>query len=134
MAGQPAAEEGHGGISAAWGPDHGRDITPPQWLTRVFRSQLGDAATVTDVRAEQIAEDTGFASRIYRLHLAGSVDIPPAAVIAKLPAKPEVRAAISVLGGYERELLFYQRLADSVPMTTPHVYAAEIAATGDDSC
>ncbi|WP_264021489.1 hypothetical protein [Mycolicibacterium pyrenivorans] len=108
------------------------DITP-QWLTRVFRSQLGDAATVTDVRAEQIAEDTGFASRIYRLHLAGSVDIP-AAVIAKLPAKPEVRAAISVLGGYERELLFYQRLADSVPMTTPHVYAAEIAATGDDSC
>ncbi len=108
--------------------------SPPQWLTRVFRSQLGDAATVTDVRAEQIAEDTGFASRIYRLHLAGSVDIPPAAVIAKLPAKPEVRAAISVLGGYERELLFYQRLADSVPMTTPHVYAAEIAATGDDSC
>ncbi|WP_179469758.1 phosphotransferase [Mycolicibacterium vinylchloridicum] len=106
------------------------DITPP-WLTQVFRSQLGEGVLVTDVCAEQIAEDTGFASRIYRLHLVGSAGVP-ATVVAKLPAKPEVRAAISVLGGYERELLFYQRFANSVPISTPRVYAADIACSSDD--
>ena len=39
------------------------DVTP-QWLAAAL-----DGATITDVRAERIAEDTGFSSLLYRLHL-----------------------------------------------------------------
>jgi hypothetical protein len=39
----------------------GIDDVTPQWLTTV----LG-GATVTDVRAERIAEDTGFSALLYR--------------------------------------------------------------------
>ncbi len=38
----------------------------PEWLT----AALG--ATVTDVRVERIAEDSGFSSLLYRIHLTGT--------------------------------------------------------------
>ena len=41
------------------------DDVNAEWLTAV----LGGA--VTDVRAEQIALDSGFSSRLYRAHLSG---------------------------------------------------------------
>ena len=42
----------------------------PGWLTDVLRTDGGlNAATVTDVRVEQIAQDSGFSSLLYRLHL-----------------------------------------------------------------
>ena len=94
-----------------------RDVTA-QWLT----AALG--RPVADVRAEQIAQDSGFSSLLYRLHLTG--DGVPATVIAKLPAQSEARGAMELLGGYRRELAFYQQVAGVAPMATPHVYAAEI--------
>lgn len=89
-----------------------------QWLTR----ELG--APVIDVRAEQIAVDSGFSSLLYRLHLTGS-DIP-ATLIAKLPAESEARGAMDLLGGYRRELAFYRDVAGRAPMDTPQVYTARI--------
>jgi aminoglycoside phosphotransferase (APT) family kinase protein len=108
------------------------DITA-EWLTTVLRSQPGaqPALQVTGVRAEQFAQDTGFASQLYRLHLAGSDDVP-ATIVAKLPAEPEVRESVTLLGGYERELRFYQRLADRVPLSAPYAYAASMASGSDD--
>jgi len=93
------------------------DVTA-QWLT----AALG--RPVADVRADQIAQDSGFSSLLYRLHLTG--DGVPATVIAKLPAQSEARGAMELLGGYRRELAFYQQVAGCAPMGTPHVYAAGI--------
>jgi aminoglycoside phosphotransferase (APT) family kinase protein len=108
------------------------DITP-QWLTSVFRSgnRVPYGVTVTDVRAEQFAQDIGFSSQLYRLHLSGSDGIP-STIVAKLPAKPGIREAVSLLGGYQRELLFYQRFAPVVPMATPLAYAAQMAPESSD--
>ena len=87
------------------------DVTP-QWLSAAF-----DGATVTDVRAERIAEDTGFSALLYRLHLVG--EGMPSSVIVKLPAESEARGAMELLDGYRRELLFYRHVAGVAPMETP---------------
>jgi hypothetical protein len=95
------------------------DVTP-QWLTEVL-----DGATVTEVRAERIAEDTGFSALLYRLHLTGTA--VPSTVIVKLAAQSEARGAMELLGGYKRELSFYRWVAGHAPIDTPHVYAARLA-------
>ena len=100
------------------------DVTP-QWLSVVF-----DGATVTDVRAERIAEDTGFSALLYRLHLVGQG--VPSSVIVKLPAQSEARGAMELLGGYQRELSFYRHVAGAAPMQTPRVYAARMIAGSAD--
>ncbi|MCV7346641.1 phosphotransferase [Mycolicibacterium rhodesiae] len=91
----------------------------PAWLTEAL------GATVTDVVAEQIAQDSGFSSLLYRLHLTGE-GVPPT-VIAKLAAQSEARGAMELLGGYRRELAFYRDIASRAPMDSPHVYAARMA-------
>ncbi|WP_431233716.1 phosphotransferase [Mycolicibacterium psychrotolerans] len=100
----------------------GIDAVDPAWLTEALH------ATVTDVVAEQIAQDSGFSSLLYRLHLTGE-GVPPT-VIAKLAAQSEARGAMELLGGYRRELAFYRDIAGRAPLGTPHVYAARMA---DDS-
>jgi ecdysteroid kinase len=101
------------------------DGVTPQWLTAV----LG-GPTVTGVRAEQIAQDSGFSSLLYRLHLSG-VGVPTT-LIAKLPAQSEARGAMELLGGYRRELAFYRDVAGRVPMQTPVVYAARMVPDTSD--
>ena len=51
-------------------------------------------------------------------------------LIVKLPARSEARGAMEMLGGYRRELSFYQHVAGRAPIQTPHVYAARM---GKDS-
>jgi Ecdysteroid kinase-like family len=97
------------------------DVTA-KWLTELLGTD------VTDVRAEQIAEDSGFSSLLYRVHITGAV--APSTVIVKLPAQPQARGAMQMLDGYQRELSFYQRVAGRAPIQTPHVYAARM---GKDS-
>jgi aminoglycoside phosphotransferase (APT) family kinase protein len=96
----------------------GVDGLTPQWLSEAL------GATVTAVRAERIAQDSGFSSLLYRLHLTG--DGVPSTMIAKLPAESEARGAMEMLGGYRRELAFYRQVAGRAPMETPHVYTARM--------
>lgn len=112
-------------------PSDIHDVTP-RWLTAALRADPAapNAATVTAVRAEQIAIDTGFSSRLYRVHLTG--DGVPASVIVKLPADSEARGAMEMMGGYRREVAFYQRVADRAPLATPRVYAARTAPDSGD--
>jgi hypothetical protein len=98
----------------------GIDDVNAKWLTAVL-----DGGTVTDVRAERIAEDSGFSSLLYRAHLTGTEGVP-SSVIVKLPAQSEARGAMELLGGYRRELAFYRHVAARAPMETPHVYAARM--------
>lgn len=102
------------------------DAVTVGWLTEALRADpaLPDTATVTEMRAEQIAMDSGFSSLLYRLHLGGE-DVP-ATVIVKLAAQSEARGAMDLLGGYRRELAFYQRVAGHAPIATPHVHAARM--------
>ena len=90
-----------------------------EWLTAVL-----DGGTVTDIRTERIAEDTGFSALLYRLHLVGGG--APSSVIVKLPAQSEARGAMELLGGYQRELSFYRHVAGRAPIQTPHVYVARM--------
>ena len=76
------------------------------------------------MRVEQIAQDSGFSSLLYRMHLTGD-GVPPT-LIAKLPAESEARGAMEMLGGYRRELAFYRDVAGRAPMETPQVYAARM--------
>src|SRR6476646_10538007 len=94
------------------------DVTA-QWLTAAL-----DGGTVNEIRAERIAEDSGFSALLYRVHLVG--DGVPASVIVKLPAQSEARGAMELLGGYQRELSFYRHVAGRAPIQTPHVYVARM--------
>ena len=99
-------------------PSRIADVTP-EWIS------AATGLRVTGVRTERIAEDSGFSSLLYRVYLTGSGDLPPS-VIVKLPAESEARGAMELLGGYRREMAFYQHVADRAPMDTPHVYAARM--------
>lgn len=94
------------------------EVTAP-WLSGVL------GGTVAAARAERIAEDSGFSSLLYRVHLSGGAELPET-VIVKLPGTPEARGAMELLGGYRRELDFYRHVAGRAPIGTPKVYAAEI--------
>ncbi|MFY9919568.1 MAG: phosphotransferase [Mycobacterium sp.] len=96
----------------------GVDGLTAEWLSEAL------GARVTAVRAERIAQDSGFSSLLYRLHLTG--DGVPSTMVAKLPAESEARGAMEMLGGYRRELAFYREVAERAPMETPHVYIASM--------
>jgi aminoglycoside phosphotransferase (APT) family kinase protein len=104
----------------------------PAGIEGIDPSWLSDAlgARVEDVTAEQIAQDSGFSSLLYRLHLRGAG--VPATMIAKLPAQSEARGAMDLLGGYRRELAFYRDVADRAPMGTPTAHVARIDDNGVD--
>ena len=91
----------------------------PQWLT----SALGHA--VSDIHVERIAQDSGFASLLYRVGLTGATGLP-SSVIVKLPGNPEARGAMELLGGYRREVEFYRRVAGRASIGTPTVHLARI--------
>ena len=99
--------------SATAAVPYGIEGIDPPWLTEALGTE------VDDVRSEQIAQDSGFSSLLYRLHLTGS-DVP-GTLIAKLPALSEARGAMELLGGYRRELAFYREVAGRAPMATPRV-------------
>ncbi|HWF68101.1 MAG TPA: aminoglycoside phosphotransferase, partial [Mycobacterium sp.] len=83
------------------------DEVTTRWLSEALRanSTALKSLAVNTIRVEQIAQDTGFSSLLYRLHLTGDAGVPPT-VIVKLPAQSEARWAMDMLGGYRRELSF----------------------------
>ena len=101
------------------------DEVTPGWLSEALRAYhvAPKPLTIDAIRIEQIAQDTGFSSLLYRVHLTGDPGVP-STVIVKLPARSEARWAMDMLGGYRRELSFYRYVAGKAPISTPHVYAA----------
>ena len=100
-----------------------------QWLSEAI------GVPVHDVRAEQIAMDTGFSSLLYRVHVTGEGPPGqglPASVIVKLPADSDARGAMEMMGGYSREVAFYRDVAKRAPTGTPAVHAALMAQDGSD--
>jgi aminoglycoside/choline kinase family phosphotransferase len=105
------------------------------WLTDALRAGgLDTTATITDVRAEPVAEAVGLMGEITRFHLAWDRKEAalPAGLIAKLPsALPENRELALAMGYYECEHRFYDEMAGSCALRTPQCwYSAADAATG----
>lgn len=91
------------------------DELTAEWLS----GALGWA--ITGVDRQILGEGVGFLGDIVRLHLTSDAQDAPASVIAKLPKKAN-RATGEMLGVYEREILFFQDLAQQVPARTPRIY------------
>ena len=98
----------------------------PQWLTHALR-QTGaiEGATVRSFDAETIAEGVGLIGQLarVRLHYDGAEAGAPASLIAKFPAEAqENRDAGNLFRFYEREIRFYEEIADEVDLRTPRRY------------
>jgi len=102
----------------------------PAWLTAALGAAgLLDGASVTGVALAPVG--TGQMCDSARLELTFDRPAPaPATVIAKLPAAdPTSRATALQLRSYETEVRFYQQLAPTLPIRTPHVLYADIDVT-----
>ncbi len=106
-------------------PNSLQEITP-SWLTGALHSRdASGRATVTGYSAETIAEGKGFLNQVFRLRLHYDDDPPdlPRTIIVKLPsADPALRMVSDRLGQDRREVRFYQEVAASSPLQTPHSY------------
>jgi len=108
-----------------------RDISLPESPTGIDAAWLNAALTdwpeITAVTHDDIGEGTGIFGQISRLDL-GYADAGAAApghVVVKMAClEPENLAIANALGLYERELRFYEELADKVPFRIPVSYLA----------
>ena len=98
----------------------------PSWLTAVLRAGGHlKLAQVVSLETEELGEGEGFIGQIVRLRLTFDCDEPgaPDSVIAKLPIRlAQNRKLGEALGAYEREIRFYNELADRVPIPKPVCY------------
>ena len=92
----------------------------PEELTSEWLSGALDWP-ISSVERQVLGKGQGFLGDIVRLHLTSDAADAPASVIAKLPKKAN-RATGEMLGVYEREILFFQALAEQVPARTPRIY------------
>ena len=76
---------------------------------------------IDSVERQILGKGQGFLGDIIRLRLKSDAPEAPTSVIAKLPKKAN-RATGEMLGVYEREILFFQDLAERVPARTPNIY------------
>lgn len=104
-----------------------------EWLTSALREcgALAGHERVTAVTAERIALETGFSSELYRIALRGHGPLPPS-VVVKLPTTTAVRGAMDLVGGYGREVTFYEAVAGRAPLRTPKVFASRMASDSSD--
>lgn len=98
----------------------------PEWLTDALRSTgtIGKAA-VASIDVKVIAEGSGFIGQLALVRLAYDANEPgaPASLIAKFPAaSPAGREIGNLFNFYEREIRFYEEIADEVELATPRRY------------
>jgi len=109
-------------------PNQATDITA-DWLNE----RLGDTfGTIADVRCEHIGEGVGILGEVARLHLSYvDGETGPATVVAKCQSLFAENIMLSqMMGFYEREVNFYNELANELAMKVPDCHIAEIAPEG----
>ncbi len=104
----------------------GFDEITPAWLTEALHSGgTASSGSVISIDAGAVGEDKGFMSQVVRLTLEYDMyqDDLPRTLIAKLPSTdPTIKALANVLGGYRREVRFYEEIATRVGIRTPDRY------------
>jgi aminoglycoside/choline kinase family phosphotransferase len=108
------------------------ELLTPEWLDDAL--EVGghlDGAHVTAVDVRPLGTGQMCDSVRVSLTYDRSTDAPRT-LVAKLPAAdPTSRATALMLRNYEKEIRFYQQLAPTLTMRTPHVYHCDIdLATG----
>lgn len=109
-------------------PPAGPDALTPGWMTGALRAAalIGDSDIVRDVELTPVGQGVGILCQLYRATLTcegpGSAGAP-GTVIAKLPSPEEqTRGMAQAFKFYEREVLFYERLAPSLAIPTPRAF------------
>jgi hypothetical protein len=109
------------------------DELTPEWLDMALRSRgVLQTSRVTGARPEVLGEGEGFVGLIARLHLEFDAPEPnaPKSIVAKLPTPLALNRSLGeMLGAYEREIRFYEELADRVAVATPRCYYAAMDAS-----
>ncbi len=114
--------------------DLSRFPTSPEALDTAW---LGGAlgAELSGFRVVPLGEGAGLVGMACKLELsyADAAVNGPRSVIAKFPSpSPENRAVAELFDMYGREVRFYQRLADAIPVAKPHCYFAELDEQSND--
>lgn len=101
------------------------DITP-DWLTKALAADCGlQGAKVASFEAEPIGAGTGFLGVVSRLRLTYDRDAPqaPKSIIVKLPSSdPGARMITSTFRHYEKEVRFYEQMAQVNNLCSPTAY------------
>lgn len=102
------------------------DSISPRWLTVALRERWPEIE-VTAVTMKPIGVGVGQMSVLARLALQhhGAADAPNQLVVKLHSSHPDVQALCHHYHIYEREVYFYLRLAEDVPLRTPDVYFAK---------
>jgi hypothetical protein len=106
-------------------PQTSDDITVG-WLNQVLgEGGILAGATIRSFDRQVIGEDVGFLGELSRISL--RYDRPasaaPSSLIAKLPTRDETARNIAqTFGFYEREIHFYQEMAEQIGVRTPRRY------------
>ena len=105
-------------------PKTSEEITP-EWLNEVLDDSVTGGAQVSSIEKEIIGQGAGFLGELTRLTPTYDREAasPPRTIIAKLPTQDEsVRNLAQLINVYEREVRFFEQIADETPMRTPKRY------------
>lgn len=101
-------------------PDRGPDITPAV-LERVTGRPSGSITAV-----QVLDEHHGTAGRIHlAVEATSAAELPDTIFVKCTPRHPVQRVMMSVFELGARELLFYESVADDVPLRVPHCYGLD---------
>ena len=105
-------------------------VTPDALTAEWLSGALG--FPVQDFEVEYFAEGVGILSMVTRVRLTTASNNPQS-IIAKFPSPISINRLItSTYGMYAREVMFYQSMADKVPIRSPHCFYTIIDPTTDD--
>lgn len=107
-------------------PGGPQDLTA-EWLTASLRETgtISDGTEVASFETETIGEGAGLLGQLARVNLTyqGADGAEPTRLIAKFPAAVEEnRDLANLLQFYEREVRFYEEIAEDVELRTPKRY------------
>jgi aminoglycoside/choline kinase family phosphotransferase len=111
-------------------PKTTEDITP-EWLNSVLDDSITAGAQVSSIEKTIIGEGAGFLGELARLTLTYDREAAaaPSSMILKLPTQDEpVRNLAQLINVYEREIRFYEQIADELPLRTPKMYFSHVDA------
>ena len=105
--------------------------TTPEWLNSVLGDSVTAGAQVSSIEKTIIGEGAGFLGELARLTLTydREANAAPSSLILKLPTQDEpVRNLAQLINVYEREIRFYEQIANELPLRTPKMYFSHLDA------
>ena len=109
-------------------PNSVKEITV-DWLNSVLPAEMQG---IQDMQWEDLGEGVGILGEVSRLHLTYREGASgPKTIIAKCQSPaPENIFLCQAMGFYFREVNFYQKLTDTLPVKVPRCYYSDIANDG----